>query len=92
MLLDGNGHSVSLSTLKRRLKRLGLKRKNNVYNELQIRALIVEEVEGAGRLSGYRGIWHSLRLRHGVHVSRHRVAQLLTETDPDGAQSRKLKK
>ena len=60
-LLENDGIHLSLSTLKRRLKRLGLKRKENVFDENQLKALITEEIQGPGRLSGYRAIWHALR-------------------------------
>ena len=95
-LLGNNGIHISLSTLKRRLKRLGLKRKENVFEEDQLCALITEEIQGPGQLSGYRGIWHAFHLKHGVHVSRHVsrhvVARLLRDIDPDGVQSRKARR
>ena len=37
--------------------------------------VIREEMEGPGSLSGYRSIWHALRLRHHVHVPRNLVAK-----------------
>ena len=83
-MLENDGIHLSLSTLRRRLKRLGLKRKGNVFYENQLKALVTEEIQGPGRLSGYRAIWHALRLRHGIHVSRHVVSRLLREIDPDG--------
>ena len=90
-LLENDGIHLSLSMLKRRFKRLGLKRKGNVFDENQLKALITEEFQGSGRLSGYRAIWHALRLRPGIHVSRHVVSRLLREIDPDGVQSRKTR-
>ena len=49
-------------------------------------------MQGAGSLSGYRSIWHALRLRHGIHVSRHVVATLMREIDPLGVEERKKRR
>ena len=79
-LLENDGIHLSLSTLKRRLKRLGLKRKGNVFDENQLKALITEEIQGPGRLSGYRAIWHALCLRHGPdwNVCNRRAEEIFT--------------
>ena len=47
------------------------------------------EIEGAGRLAGYRNIWHALRLRHHVYLPRSLVARLMKKIDPDGVQDRR---
>lgn len=39
-------------------------------NQSEIELLIKREVEGAGRLAGYKNVWHALRLRHLEHVPR----------------------
>ncbi len=44
------------------------------------------------RLSGYRSIWHALRLRHGIHVSCHMVAKIMKEIDLDGVDERKARR
>ena len=62
--------------LKRRLIDLGLKSGKKMA-ESQIELLNRREIEGAGRLAGYRNIWHALRLRHHVHVPRSLVARLI---------------
>jgi hypothetical protein len=49
-------------------------------------------MEGAGSLSGYRSIWNALRLRHGIHVSRHVVATLMREIDPLGVEEREKRR
>ena len=38
---------------------------------------------------GYRNIWHALRLRYGIHVSRYNVSRLMTEIDLLGVEERK---
>ena len=83
---------MCVRTLKRRLRSLGLKRKGQVVEEEHLRNVISVEIQGAGRLSGYRSIWHALRLRHGLHVSRHVVARIIKELDPDGVKARKARR
>ena len=58
----------------------------------EVRALIRKELDGAGCLGGYRSIWHSLRLAHGISISRHKVATLMKEIDPDGVEVRKRRR
>ena len=78
--------------MKRKLKDLGLSRKRNLVDEEAVKRLIEEEIQGAGRLTGYRSIWHALRLRHQVHVPRNLVARLLKQIDPDGVEERKSRR
>ena len=91
-LLAAQGFHMSLSAVKRRLRALGLKRKGIQFDEDHLKAVIQEEMQGAGSLSGYRSIWHALRLRHGIHVSRHVVATLMREIDPLGVEERKKRR
>ena len=91
-LLRAAGVQMSVRTLKRRLRSLGLRRKGQLVEEQHLRNVISEEIQGAGRLSGYRSIWHALRLRHGIHVSRHVVAKIMKEIDPDGVDERKARR
>ena len=91
-LLAANGVQMCVRTLKRRLRSLGLKRKGSVVDEDHLKHVIGEEMQDAGRLSGYRSVWHALRLRHGIHISRHLVARLMKEIDPIGVQERKARR
>ena len=59
-----HGVRMQVRTLKRRLKALGLRRKEIDYDEDLLRDLIRQEMQGAGSLAGYRYVWHSLRLRY----------------------------
>ena len=42
-----------------------------------LRPTIAEEMNDAGRLSGYQSIWHTLRLKHEMHVPCQLVARLM---------------
>lgn len=83
-----HGISMSLRTLKNRLKMLGLTRKCTVFNEQELRARILREINGPGSMSGYRSLWHTLR-REGYMVPRKKVEDLLKELDPDGCETRR---
>ena len=91
-LLNKQGIVMHLWTLKRKLKDMGLSRRGSHVDEGMLRYVIVEEMQGAGRLSGYRSIWHALRLRHHIHVPRNLVARLVKEIDPDGVEERKSRR
>ena len=91
-LLSAAGVQISVRTLKRRLRSLGLKRKGQIVDEQHLRDVIRDEIEGAEQLSGYRSVWHALRLRHGIHVSRHVVARIIKEIDPGGVEARKARR
>ena len=52
-LLSAAGVQISVRTLKRRLRSLGLKRKRQIVDEQHLRDVIRDEIEGAGQLSGY---------------------------------------
>ena len=87
-------HNIIMNqrTLKRRVKDYGLKRREKVDEELkeQVKDLILLEIcTGPDSLSGYRTMWHVLRLRHHINVPRRLVETLLREVDPRGVEQRK---
>jgi len=87
-------HNIIMNqrTLKRRLKDYGLKRRETVDEELKerVRDLIVQEIcTGPDSLSGYRTMWHVLRLRHRINVPWWLVESLFREVDPRGVEHRK---
>ena len=88
-LLKKQGIVMHLRTLKRRLGNMGLLRRGTNVDEDMVRNIVTEEMIGAGRLVGYRSIWHAPRLRHQVHVPRSLVAHLVKELDPEGVEERR---
>ena len=83
---------IHVRTLKRKLKELGLKRREANYNEQTVRQCIEQEMQEAGCLVGYRYIWHALRLRHHLNVPRRIVSTIMTEIDPDGVRERRARR
>ena len=83
---------ISKSTLMRRLKDYGLLRwtGKNVSLETirEARERIQPLIEGPASSSGYRSVWHSLKMT-GFHVPRHTIQTLLRDMDPEGTKSRR---
>ena len=89
-LAKNHNHSISYSSLLRKLHQYGLARRN-VNSEHQIadvRRRIEEIVNGPGSAGGYRSVWHTLQLE-GFSIPRVIVEQLLREIDPEGVAARK---
>lgn len=85
-----HGIHISLSTLKRRLRDYELKRRNSaVLNQNAVRKIIREELDGPSCMSGYRAMWHTLRLKYGLCIPRSTVQSLLKEVDPFGTEERR---
>ena len=82
-----HGATMSLRTLKNRLKILGLRRSTH-FDEDRVRARIQQEVDGPGCMAGYRSMWHMLRCE-GFMIPRSNVAGILREVDPDGCEERR---
>ena len=87
-LKNRHGITISLSTLKSRLCDYGLKRRSAQIEDQELREILLCEISGPGQLRGYRAVWHSLRLKHHIHVPQERVANLLRELNPDGTRER----
>ena len=88
-----HGIEMSLSTLKRRLAEYNLRRRKQEDITLdQLTGVIRSELDGPGCLSGYRSMWHTLRIKYGIVVPRREVEELLSQLDPDGVQERKRHK
>ncbi|KAJ8664694.1 hypothetical protein QAD02_006356 [Eretmocerus hayati] len=85
--------NMSLITFKRHIKRLGLRRKNIIENPLvEIITIIELELEGSGKLLGYRSIWQRVRKYNHVDVKQETVRELLKIMDPDGVEERSRSK
>ena len=83
--------SVSLSTLKRYLRRNGISRRalqNRRSNNLVTREAIQSELDGSGQGLGYRRL-HRILLTKGIVCRREDVRSILLELDPEGVNLRK---
>ena len=82
--------TISLSTLKRRLRSLGLSRTDTVSDD-ELKISIEKELGKSGCFVGYRKMWARLR-KKGVIVKRAMVMSCLRELDSDGVDSRRQKR
>ena len=53
---------------------------------------VKKELDGPGRLLGYRAMKHKLRTEHNVQVPRHLVHNVMAELDPERLEARSLQK
>ena len=86
-----HGITISISTLKRRLRTLGLSRRSANIPLDEFKGIIERELGGSGCFVGYHRIWARLR-RKGYMVKRITGMKLLRELDPEGVESRKRKR
>ena len=82
----------SLPTLARRMKFLGIKYISRETTLADIKTAVQNELDGPGKLLGYRAMNQKLRTEHHICVPRNVVADVLYEMDPEGVQSRNVKK
>ena len=68
-----HGIKISDSTLKRRIRKLGLKKCVNGVPDAIVRQMILREIEGAFSVRGYRTMWVALRCNYGLRVPRDQV-------------------
>uniref|UniRef100_A0A1A8MDN9 Integrase core domain-containing protein n=2 Tax=Nothobranchius pienaari TaxID=704102 RepID=A0A1A8MDN9_9TELE len=80
--------SLSLSSLKRRLRDADLTRRINYTPIATVRSAIVEELQGSGKLLGYRAMWQILKQKYSFTVRRKDVMLLMREVDPSGIENR----
>ena len=82
----------SLPTLARRLKKFEIKYINYTTNIETVREAINGELNGPGKLLGYRAMNLKLRTEHNIKVPRHLVHSVMQEVDPEGLEERSVRK
>ena len=84
-------HNIGISyrTLLNRLNEYGLRRRNQNVDELEVRRLIANEMDGAGNSVGYRMMWQTIRTKYEMNVPRALVQRLIREIDPEGSDTRR---
>lgn len=82
----------SIATLDRRLRHFEIRYINYATLLQTVTNAVSMELEGPGKLLGYRALNQKLRTVHDVKVPRHFVHNVLAELDPDGLEARGLQK
>ena len=80
---------MSLRTLKRPLKVLGLNKSHATAPAAVIKQIIEREIEGPSMLRGYRSMWNKLRTTYNIITPRDSVMEILREADPPRSNERR---
>lgn len=87
-LAKHDGIVISMRTLKRVLKRLGLYRRLHFSNIVDVALFLTDEIHKSGKLFGYR-MMHLKCIQNGFVVTQETIRQLLHIIDPEGVESRR---
>lgn len=80
---------ISLRNLSRILSKHSLKRKNIVESSYEELLMAIQlELQGSGRLLGYRSMWQRLRKKYNLKVKQKTVMVALKLIDPEGVEAR----
>lgn len=81
-------YAWSLPTLSRRMRAFSIKYVNyDLYIE-DVRNAVTIELDGPGRLLGYRAMQRKIREQHGLAVPRVLVYDVMTDINPEGLEAR----
>ena len=89
---DHPDYPWSIATLDRRLRHFNISYIEYDTPLEKVYAAIQTELNGPGKLLGYRALNQKLRIQHAVKVPRHLVHNVLTDLDQDGLDRRNLRK
>ena len=85
---DFSDHAWSLRTLDRRLQYFGITYTNRTVQVDEVEDAVKQEMQGLGKLLGYRA-WHKkLRQVHNLNVPRNLVYAVMYNVDPDALAER----
>ena len=89
---DYPNYAWSLGSLSRRLKYFDIKYINYGTTVEDVEAAVRKELDGPGRLLGYRALHKVIREKHELAVPRQLVYDVMTNIDYDALQQRRLDK
>ena len=81
-------YAWSLPTLSRRLNYFNIKYSDHDVDVDQLKQVVSMEMEGPGRLLGYRALQQKVREVHGLNVPRDLVYAMMMEINPAGLEER----
>ena len=88
LLLSRHNVNLSLRQLRRIIRRLGIRRRDNQHSANDVLTALRSELRGSGQNLGYRAMWRRLKTRYNIQISQEIVRQLLLELDPEGVAAR----
>ena len=89
---DYSYYRWSLTSLDRRMRYFNIKYIDETTTLDAVKDAVRAELDGPGKLLGYRAMAQKLRTQHHLNVPRHLVRSILADLDPDGVSARKLQK
>ncbi len=89
---DYPNYCWSLPTLDRRLRFFDIYYIDQSTSLQNVSEAVKKELEGPGRLLGYRAMYHKLQNEHDIRVPRHLIHNMMAHFDPDGLEARNLQK
>ena len=78
----------SMRTLDRRLRRFNIYYNDEDVSVGDVMEAVDEELQGPGKLLGYRAMHKKIRQQHGLNVTRDQVYDVMSELDPEGLEAR----
>ena len=88
MKRDFSQYAWSLSSLDRRMRYFDIHYTDNNVTVEQIRDAVKKEVDGPGKLLGYRAMHKTRRQEHELKVPWNLVYVVMQDVDPEGLQAR----
>ena len=85
---DYSQYAWSLSSLDRRMRYFDISYTDRNVTVEQVREAVVKEIDGPGKLLGYRAMQKKLRQEHELNVPRDLVYAVMQDVDPDGLDAR----
>ena len=86
--LDYTMYGWSLRSLGRRLQFFGIKYTDYEVDLVAVKSAVKKELQGPGKLLGYRAMQQKVRELHGLNVPRDLVYAVMGEADPQGLEAR----
>ena len=90
MKKDFSHYAWSLRTLDRRMRWFDIYRTDRTVTEEALRTAVKEELDGPGKLLGYRAMTNKIRQEHNLKVPRRVVHAMMYDLNPEGLEQRAL--
>ena len=81
-------YTWSIRTLGQRLRHFGIYYNNNNVEVEEVKDAVQKELEGPGKLLGYRAMHRKIRQKYNLFTTRDKVYDVMSELDPDGLAAR----
>ena len=88
MRRDFAHYAWSMRTLVQRLQHYDIHLTDQTVTVEEVRAAVSKELEGPGKLIGYRAMYHKIRQEHNLNAPRNLVHALMYDLDSEGLEAR----